>query len=131
MDAAYRRLAGRAARARRGEVVRLGLGRQGPALEVGRLRAPLPLEHERQAVNHDIQEAADRETEQEGRRRKQGGIRGEQRHGRGSGQTTAPSLKIGRYIAMTRLPTSTPRIAMMSGSRSEDRASTAVSTSSS
>ncbi len=48
-----------------------------------------------------------------------------------SNQTTAPSLKIGRYIAMTRPPTSTPRIAMISGSSSDDIASTALSTSAS
>jgi len=33
-------------------------------------------------------------------------------------QMTAPSLKMGRYIAMTRPPTSTPRMTMISGSSS-------------
>ena len=47
------------------------------------------------------------------------------------GQTAAPSLKIGRYMAMTRPPTSTPRIAMMSGSSKLLIASTAASTSAS
>ena len=46
-------------------------------------------------------------------------------------QTTAPSLKIGRYIATTMPPTSTPRITMMSGSSRLDSASTAASTSAS
>ena len=42
-----------------------------------------------------------------------------------------PSLKIGRYIAITRPPTSTPRITMISGSSRLDIASTALSTSAS
>ena len=50
---------------------------------------------------------------------------------RGAHQTTAPSLKIGRYMAMTRPPTSTPRIAMISGSSKLLIASTAASTSAS
>ena len=49
----------------------------------------------------------------------------------GVSYTTAPSLKIGRYIAMTRPPTSTPRIAMISGSSRLDMLSTALSTSAS
>ena len=131
VDAADLRLAGRAARARHDEVVGRAFGGCRASLELGRLRAPLPLQHERQAVDDDVQEAADGEPHEPGHRRKQGGIRREQGHGRGPGQITAPSLKIGRYIAMTRLPTSTPRMAMISGSRSDDRPSTAVSTSSS
>jgi probable HAF family extracellular repeat protein len=45
--------------------------------------------------------------------------------------TTAPSLKIGRYMATTKPPISTPRITMIIGSISEDNAPTASSTSSS
>ena len=131
VDAEDLRLAGGAARAGHDEVVGFTLGRWRPPLDVGRLRAPLPLQHERQAVDDDVQEAADGEPDESRHRRKQGGMCREQGHGRGPGQTTAPSLKIGRYIAMTRLPTSTPRMAMISGSSSEDRPSTAVSTSSS
>ena len=74
---------------------------------------------------------AAQQAEQRRDHRKQRGVRRQQRHGRGLDQITAPSLKIGRYIAMTRPPTSTPRIAMMSGSSSDERPSTAVSTSSS
>jgi len=99
--------------------------------QLGGLRPPLPIEHERQAVDDDVEEAAARKPGEARDRREQGGILREQRHGRRSGQITAPSLKIGRYIAMTSPPTSTPRIAMMSGSSSEDRPSTAESTSSS
>ena len=124
-------MASGAARARNDEVIRFACGRRRASIELRRLRAPLPLQHERQSVNDDVEEAADGEPQEPRHRRKQGGIRCEQGHGRGPGQITAPILKIGRYIAMTRLPTSTPRIAMMSGSRSEDRPSTAESTSSS
>jgi hypothetical protein len=45
--------------------------------------------------------------------------------------TTEPSLKIGRYIATTRPPISTPRITMISGSIRLESDSTAWSTSSS
>ena len=45
--------------------------------------------------------------------------------------TTLPSWKIGRYIAMTRPPTITPRITMMRGSSRLDIESTALSTSAS
>ena len=45
--------------------------------------------------------------------------------------TTEPSLKIGRYIAITRPPISTPRMTMISGSISDARPATASSTSSS
>jgi hypothetical protein len=46
-------------------------------------------------------------------------------------QITAPILKIGRYMATTRPPTSTPRMAMIIGSSRLLRLSTALSTSSS
>ena len=45
------------------------------------------------------------------------------------GQMTAPSLKIGRYIATTRPPMTTPRNTMMIGSSRLDSAATASSTS--
>ena len=45
------------------------------------------------------------------------------------GQITAPSLKIGRYIATTRPPITTPRNTMMIGSSRLDSAVTASSTS--
>ena len=44
-------------------------------------------------------------------------------------QTTWPSLKIGRYIATTRPPITTPRNTMISGSSRLDSAATASSTS--
>jgi hypothetical protein len=44
-------------------------------------------------------------------------------------QTTCPILKIGRYIATTSPPMTTPRTTMISGSISDDRLSTASSTS--
>ncbi len=47
----------------------------------------------------------------------------------GRRQTTWPILKIGRYIATTSPPMTTPRITMIIGSISEDRLSTASSTS--
>jgi hypothetical protein len=46
-------------------------------------------------------------------------------------QTTAPSLKIGRYIETTMPPMSTPRMTMMNGSIRLDRPLTISSTSSS
>ena len=49
----------------------------------------------------------------------------------GLDQMTAPILKIGRYIAMTRPPTSTPRMAMIIGSSRLLMLSTALSTSAS
>ena len=46
-------------------------------------------------------------------------------------QATEPILKIGRYIAMTRPPITTPSTAMIIGSMRDDSALTASSTSSS
>ncbi len=43
--------------------------------------------------------------------------------------TTEPSLKIGRYMAMTKPPISTPKITMISGSIRLDSEATASSTS--
>ncbi len=128
-------LAGGAGRARHHQVEAAGSGhlRQGRAGVRGREHsahspAPLALQHDRHAVDHHVQEAARRAAP--ARRTcamtSAGNLQRETRD-----QTTAPSLKIGRYIAMTRPPTSTPRIAMISGSSKLDMASTALSTSAS
>ena len=92
------------------------------------LLAPFPLHHQRQAVDHHVQEAADQQADQAGksRQQRQGGL---QRAG--LDQMTAPILKIGRYIAMTRPPTSTPSMAMIIGSSRLLMLSTALSTSAS
>jgi hypothetical protein len=90
---------------------------------------PLAFQHDRHAVDDDVEEAADQQTEQEYHRDERRGQFLEELRQRG--QTTAPSLKIGRYMAMTRPPTSTPRIAMISGSSKLLIASTAASTSAS
>src|SRR5690606_19290669 len=92
------------------------------------LRPPLPVEHDRQPVDHHVQEAADQQRQQERAANEQRGHFLEQL---GERQMTAPSLKIGRYMATTRPPTSTPRITMISGSSRLERASTAASTSAS
>ena len=113
-------------------------GRGAVALrEFRALRAPLALQHHRHAVDDDIQEAAHQQpqhqhgADEEGRR---GGQGIEQRPASAltaGDHTTEPSLKIGRYIAITRPPTSTPSTAMISGSSRLDIASTALSTSAS
>ena len=46
------------------------------------------------------------------------------------GYTTEPSLKIGKYIATTRPPMSTPRVTMINGFISNDSAATVSSISS-
>src|SRR5487761_693281 len=48
----------------------------------------------------------------------------------GDAQNALPRLKMGRYMATTSPPTSTPRITMMKGSMRLDMLSTALSTSS-
>ncbi len=94
-----------------------------------RLRTPLAFQHDRNAVDDDVEEAADQQAEDEDDRDPGRGYLLDDLRERG--QTAAPSLKIGRYIAMTRPPTSTPRIAMISGSSKLLIASTAASTSAS
>ena len=114
------------------------------AQELRRLQAPVAVEHDRQAVNDDVEKAAHEQTDHEH------GADEQQRrleiHRRKVGQhapylqfaaaasavyTTEPNLKMGRYIAMTMPPTSTPRIAMIIGSSRLDMLSTALSTSAS
>ena len=142
-----RRAARRARRARDDQVV--GRARSGRlAAQLGALRLPAALEHLRQPVDHDVQEAADAQPDDSGSVAKRigmahGGSRRERRPARPCGraaaggagprarrrQTTEPSLKIGRYIATTRPPITTPRNTMMIGSSRLDSAATASSTS--
>src|SRR5690606_8756550 len=104
--------AGRTMRARLHEVVAIagldGAFRVQVQLAVA---APAAVQHLRQAVDHDVQEAADHEAEDEHHGHEQTRVTAEQ-----VDQITEPILKIGRYIATTRPPTSTPRIAMINGS---------------
>ena len=117
--------------------------------ELGALRAPRELHHDREAVGDDVQEAADQpgpasrgdEERRRGQVSKSSTVRAAQalsrhdaaprsgaagRHSRAGVRRPNPVLKIGRYIAMTRPPTSTPRIAMISGSSKLDMLSTRV-----
>jgi len=93
------------------------------AAQLGALRLPPALEHLRHAVDHDVEEAADAQADQ-GRA---GG--GKVLFDHRDRQMTAPSLKIGRYIATTRPPMTTPRKTMMIGSSRLESAATASSTS--
>ncbi len=93
-------------------------------------RLPVTLEHDRQPVDDDVEEAADEQGQCEDAPGQQPGRRREDVDGIGD-QMTAPSLKIGRYIATTMPPTSTPRMTMIIGSSRLDSASTAASTSAS
>src|SRR5574341_449784 len=113
----------RARGARLDEVVALA-GRRGRAGELRALGAPLPLEHLRQAVNDDDEEAADDQAGEHRDGDEKRGIRVER-----SGQTAWPILKIGRYMAMTMPPMSVPSTTMIMGSIRLDSASTASSTS--
>jgi hypothetical protein len=112
----------------RGQGLKLGDGGPRFRQHLLRLRPPLPVEHDRQAVDDHVQEAADQQRQQERAADEQ---RGDLLQHVGGGQITAPSLKMGRYMAMTRPPTSTPRITMISGSSRLERPSTAASTSAS
>ncbi len=109
------------------------------------LGAPLALQHDGQPVDDDVEKAADHQPQHEHRPHEQQGA-GCVEHGEivqhelnplpavptaAVYPTTEPSLKIGRYIAITMPPTSTPRIAMMIGSSRLDMLSTALSTSAS
>ena len=128
------RFAGRAGRAgdkqvESGRVSRAGCRRRTVGKQRAALLAPIPLHHERQAVDHHVQETADQQAEQAGTccQYRQSG----RQQRAGLDQMTAPILKIGRYIAMTRPPTSTPRMAMIIGSSRLLMLSTALSTSAS
>jgi len=81
---------------------------QGFALHVGTFGLPLGFEHDRQAVNDDVEKTAD---EQPQNTQKTGVQTLQARH-----QTTWPSLKMGRYMATTMPPMTVPRITMMMGS---------------
>ncbi len=102
-------------------------GARRPLRQLRTLRPPIALQHYRNAVDDDIQEAADQQPQHQhgADEERRGGGQGIEQ----DGHTTEPSLKIGRYIAMTRPPTSTPSTAMISGSSRLDIASTALSTS--
>ena len=131
-----RRAAVRAGGAGHDEVVTLGgaarcgrgCRRRGIGQHFLRLGPPLPIEHDRQPVDDHVQEAADQQRQQERAAHEQRGAFLEHVDER---QMTAPSLKMGRYIATTRPPTSTPRMTMISGSSRLESASTAASTSAS
>src|SRR5690606_29385550 len=118
----------RAARARNEQVIGLRGGER-LAGELGALGAPFALQHLRQAMDDDVEERARAQAENERHpwkdRRLEQPARAERR------QTAPPSLKIGRYIATTMPPISVPSTTMMSGSMSEESASTASSTSAS
>ena len=101
----------------------------GRRIQFRALCPPLPVQHDRQAMDDDIEKAADHQPKGNGQHHP--GRRRELCQAGHGDQTTAPSLKIGRYMAMTRPPTSTPRMAMISGSSRLDMLSTALSTSSS
>jgi len=92
------------------------------------ITAPLPVKYQRVPVDNHIQEAADKQAKNQ--------------PGKNNGclvhldreqccQIAWPRLKIGRYIAMTMVPTMTPMMTMIIGSIRLVRTSTAVSTSSS
>ena len=101
------------------------------ALEIlKRLRTPLTLHHDRQAINHDVEEAADQQAQQSSGQNKGQHVAGQIIH-QHHNQTTAPSWKIGRYMAMIKPPTSTPSTAMIIGSIRAVSPSTILSTSSS
>src|SRR4029077_10512216 len=159
LQRADRRLARRAGRARHRQVepLRRSGGQRGTrrvAAELSALLAPRAIEHHRQSIDHDVQEAAHGQTQHQAGADEHGGRgceqldyctagvdflmktpRGARRfripEPKSARQTTDPSLKIGRYMAITRLPTSTPRITMIMGSSRLDMASTALSTSAS
>jgi len=122
-------------------------------VQLGAFLSPLPIEYHRQTVDDHIQKAAHEQPEHQAGTDKPTGRGGQQleyghscvsrmktpRRRAASSvclnavrrQTTEPSLKIGRYIAITRPPTSTPSTAMISGSNRLDMESTALSTSAS
>ena len=101
----------------------------GDAEQLGALLLPAALQHQRQAVDDDVQEAADAQPEQGQDERATAGPPATAAIT--AAQTTWPSLKIGRYIETTMPPISVPRMTMMNGSIRLDRPLTASSTSSS
>ena len=94
------------------------------------LQSPLTLEHFRQAPDHHIEEAADQQADHRGDDDEGQRIERSEFRSRAC-QIAAPSWKMGRYIATTRPPTTTPSTTMMNGSIRLVRLSTMLSTSSS
>ena len=86
-----------------------------------------PLQHHGDAVDHHVEEAADAQADQGQPERMQQEEECAALHG--PGQTTWPSLKMGRYIDTTMPPMMVPRITMMIGSIRLDRPATMSSTS--
>ena len=112
------------------------------AAQLSTLRGPFAFHHKRQSVDHHIQERADTQPQHEGEPRvgaaldqpvERFGAKGW--HGAGGpgqcAQTASPSLKIGRYMAITMPPISVPSTTMIIGSIRDESASTASSTSAS
>src|SRR6185312_817721 len=112
-----------AARARHHQVEGLFLRRR-LARHLGALRGPLGLQHLREAVDHHVEKAAQ---EQADHTAEHGGNPLRYQHH----PTTAPNLKIGRYIDTTMPPMMTPSTTMMMGSIRLDRPATISSTSAS
>ena len=95
---------------------------------MGNIIIRFALHHFWQTMDHDIEKTADQEAKQAGYRSAKDISRCCEQDGIGH-YTTCPNLKIGRYIAITKPPISTPKTTMMSGSIRLDIASTASSTS--
>jgi len=113
----------RAVRSRSCEVVtRLRLDWQ--AQELARLRLPVALQHARQAVDHHVEETAHHRTDEQRREE----LHAERQPGHGAHMVWA-ILKMGRYMATTMPPMTTPRKTMMIGSSSWESEATASSTS--
>src|SRR5688572_10547933 len=104
-------------------VVGLGL-----AEDLAAVALPLPFQPPREAEDDDVEEAAEREPEGGRGGIAEAGVLVQERH-LARRQTTAASLKIGRYMATTMLPTITPSITTMIGSSRLASASTALLTS--
>ena len=116
-----RRTASWALRARQQQIVTCGMGPR-QALFVGQVIGIAAAHHFRQAVNPDVQEAAYEKADECGAAGSLPDMRGKgEIPGRcGRHQTIAPSWKIGRYMAMTSVPTKPPNATMMTGSMMED-----------
>ena len=94
------------------------------------LLSPLVQDARRQAQDNDVEEAANQQAQYAGECDRYARRRCKFEHGAEYDQpTTAASLKIGRYMPITMLPTSTPIITMMNGSSRLASASTALLTS--
>ena len=89
---------------------------------------PGALHHRRQPVDHDIQKTADERAEHQRRSQERPALL-RQKFQQERTYTTAPSLKIGKYIATTMVPITIPKKTIMIGSIRDDSAATASSTS--